>query len=216
MSQTFLTQFHNKWDSSLLSLIIFYPVCAFLFWTYLNLISSTESITFQHENKYWRQTENPYLDTCMLDGLLTENSPTSAFFTTSSYLKDQILTSPINFLISWGQQQYPCSRFRWDPITHHDINHVPIRHSQAFRAATAYRNVHQLHMTFRKVKVTVCHHIKGQKSCFPSKTDRKSAKETFACNTRQTCTWSISWFLPRQSLPKELRKGLVSSLGFGH
>lgn len=51
------TQFHNKWESSLLNLIIFYPVCAFLFWTYLNFISCTESIPSQHEKKQILETK---------------------------------------------------------------------------------------------------------------------------------------------------------------
>lgn len=51
------TQFHNEWESSLLNLIIYYPVCAFLFWTYLNSIPFTKSIASQHEKKQILETK---------------------------------------------------------------------------------------------------------------------------------------------------------------
>lgn len=219
------------WETSLLNLILFYPVCAFLFWIYLNPISVYWNYTISPGELKKTSTEGKMRihtrthGECWMGywlGNEDENNRTSAFLSSSYYLQNLILTSPVNLLVSPRvATALPLPSKEGFHYTGHTATQTPpVRHSHAFRAARANRNVHQLHKTFRKAKVVGYHDFKGQKFRFASQPDRKrreSAEETFMCSIRQTHTGSIGWFQSPSSqaniYPKSYERDYSSAWG---
>lgn len=154
----------------------------------------------------------------MLDGLLTENSPTSAFFTTSSYLKDQILTSLIN-LFPEGSNNTPL------PDSGGILLHTTTQIMSLSGTAKLLEQLEPTGMsiicTWSSEKSRSLSPFLGSKVSF-SKSDRQRGKVQKrllrAIPDRHAQGAWAGWGLPlpMQSLPRELWKALVSSLGFGH